>query len=98
MTDDPAIEIYVYRIQNKVTFKIKSGYYLDLFTLDTMSLLGTVEEKITQDKNGESVYIMFIVISSTINNRATHGSAIELFHQQIICWTRLTISRMSRLS
>ena len=36
-------------------FKIKSGYYLELLTLETMKLLGSTESKITKDMNGESV-------------------------------------------
>ena len=30
--DNPTIRIYVNRIENRITFKIKSGYYLELLT------------------------------------------------------------------
>ena len=53
--DNPRIRIYVNRIENRITFKIKSGYYLELLTPETMKLLGSAESKITKDKNGESV-------------------------------------------
>ena len=36
-------------------FKIKSGYYLELLTPETMKLLGSTVSKITNDKNGENV-------------------------------------------
>ena len=36
-------------------FKIKYSYYLELLTLETMKLLGSAENKITSDKNGENV-------------------------------------------
>ena len=36
-------------------FKFKTGYYLHLFTPETMKLLGSPESKITEDKNGENV-------------------------------------------
>ena len=36
-------------------FKIKSGYYLELLTQETMKLLGSATSKITKDKNGENV-------------------------------------------
>ena len=36
-------------------FKIKSGYYLELLTPETMKLLGSTEKKITKDKNSENV-------------------------------------------
>ena len=45
----------VNKIENRITLKIKTGYYLDLLTADTMKLLGSVENKITKDKNGENV-------------------------------------------
>ena len=38
-----------------VTFKIKNGYSLDLVISETMKLLGSTENKITIDKNGENV-------------------------------------------
>ena len=36
-------------------FKIKSGYYLEVLTPETMNLLGSTESKITKDKNDENV-------------------------------------------
>ena len=53
--DNPLIRIYVNKIQNRITFKIKNGYYLELLTPETMKLLGNSESKITKDKNGENV-------------------------------------------
>ena len=35
--------------------KIKEGYYLELLTNETMKLLGSTENKITKNKNGENV-------------------------------------------
>ena len=43
------------KIENRITFKIKNGYYLELLTPETMKLLGSTESKITKDKNGENV-------------------------------------------
>ena len=37
--DNPPITIYVNRIENKITFKIKSGYYLELLTPEKMYLV-----------------------------------------------------------
>ena len=53
--DSPSIRIYVNRIENRITFKIKSGYYLELLTPETMKLLGSTDSKITKDNNGENV-------------------------------------------
>ena len=54
-TDKWSIQIYVNKIENRITFKIKDGYSLELLTKETMKLLGSAENKITKDKNGENV-------------------------------------------
>ena len=53
--------MYINRIENRITFKIKNGYYLELLTLETMKLLGSTESKITKNKNGENVPYLEIV-------------------------------------
>ena len=47
--------IYVNKIENRVTFKIKNGYSLELLSSETMKVLGSTENKIAKDKNGENV-------------------------------------------
>ena len=53
--DNPSIRIYVNKIENRITFKTKTGYYLELLTPETMKLLGSIKNKIAKDKNGENV-------------------------------------------
>ena len=53
--DNPSTRIYVNKIENVITFKIKNGYYLELLTPEKMKLLGSTESKITKDKNGENM-------------------------------------------
>ena len=53
--DKPSVQIYVNKIESRITFKIKDGYSLELLTSETMKLLGSTENKITNDKNGENV-------------------------------------------
>ena len=43
--DNPPITIYVNKIQNRIMFKIKNGYYLELLTPETMKLLGSSKSK-----------------------------------------------------
>ena len=59
--DNPSIRIYVNEIENRITFKIKNGYCLELLTPKTMKLFGSTESKITKDKNGENVRQLEIV-------------------------------------
>ena len=49
------MQIYVNKIKNRITFKVKNGYTLALLTKETMKLFGSTENKITKDKNGENV-------------------------------------------
>ena len=53
--DKPSVQIYVHKIENRVTFKIENGYSLELLTPETMKLLGSTKNKITKDKNGENL-------------------------------------------
>ena len=53
--DNSSVQIYVKKIENRVTFKIKNGYGLEHLTPETMKLLGSTENKIIKDKNGENV-------------------------------------------
>ena len=53
--DNPSIKIYANKTDNRTTFKIKTGYYLELLTPETMKLLQSTENKITRDKDGENV-------------------------------------------
>ena len=57
VTNNPQIRIFTYvdKIENRIIFKIKIGYYLELLTPKTMKLLGSTKTKITKDKNGENV-------------------------------------------
>ena len=53
--DEPSVQINVNKIENRITFKIKNGNSLELLKPDTMKLLGSTKNKITEDKNGENV-------------------------------------------
>ena len=59
--DGPPIEIFVIKNENRITFKIKNGYYLEHLTPETMKLLGSTESKITREKYGENVPHLEIV-------------------------------------
>ena len=46
---------YLNKIENRITFKIKTRYYLKFLTPGTIKLLNSTKSKITKDKNGENV-------------------------------------------
>ena len=79
--DNPSIKIYVNKIENWVTFQIKNGYYLELLTTETMKLLGSTENKITKDKNGENVphleiVELVLIHCNIVNNNYQQNSRI----------------------
>ena len=49
------IIIYANTINNRIVFKIKTGYKLELLSKETMKLLGRTSSIIDADKNGENV-------------------------------------------
>ena len=46
--DKHLVQIYVNKIENRITFRIKAGCSLELLTPETMKLLGRLEGKITK--------------------------------------------------
>ena len=57
-TDNTSIQIYVNKIKNRVIFKIKNGYALELQTPETMKLLGSTENE----------YNIVNIICNIVNN------------------------------
>ena len=55
LTENPSIQIYPNKIKNRIIFKIKTGYKLELLTPETMKLLGSAKKEIDKDKNGENI-------------------------------------------
>ena len=73
-TLNPPIRIYANKIENRITFKIKTGYYLELLTPETMKLLGITKIKITKDENGENVPYLEITEVVLIHNNVFNNS------------------------
>ena len=53
--ENAPILIYANTINNRIVFKIKSGYKLELLSKETMKLLGSTSSIIDADKNSENV-------------------------------------------
>ena len=71
--DNPSFRIYVNEIENRITFKIKNGYCLELLTPETKKLLGSTESKVTKDKNGENMphletFELILIHCNLVNN------------------------------
>ena len=55
LTAIPPIHVYINRINNRLVFKIKDGYTLELQTAEKMNLFGSTKNLIGKIKNGENV-------------------------------------------
>ena len=55
LTENLPVQIYPNKIKNRIVFKIKTGYKLELLTPETMRLLGSTKQHVDADKNGENV-------------------------------------------
>ena len=60
-TVNPSIRIYINKRENRITFEIKTGCYLEFLTPETMKLLGSTKSKITKVGNGENVPYLEII-------------------------------------
>ena len=79
--DKPSVKIYVDKIENKITFEIKSGYSLELLTPEIMKLLGSTENKTIKDKNGKNVLHLetkevVLIHCNIVNNDYQHDSRV----------------------
>ena len=69
------------KIEIRITFEYKIGYYLALLTSETVKLLGSTKTRITKDKNGRNVPHLEItevvlVHFNIVNNHYQHDSRV----------------------
>ena len=77
-TVNPSIRIYMNKIEYRITFNIKTGYYLELLTPETMKLLGSTKSKIIKNKNSENIPSLEIteVHCNIVNNNCQQNSRV----------------------
>ena len=82
-TVSPSIKISINKIENRITFKIKTGYCLELFTSETMKLLGNTKSKITKTENGETVSCLeiaeFVLIHCNVADNSYKQNSSVLY-------------------
>ena len=81
LTENPLVQIYLNKIKNRIVFKIKNGYKLELLTPETMKLLGSTKKDINKDKDGEIVpklesVEVVLVHCSLVKNDYQHTSKV----------------------
>ena len=81
IADVSPVLIYVNEINNRIVFKIKSGYKLELLSKETMRLLGSSTNTIDGDKNSELVpklesVDLVLVQCNLVNNSYQQASKV----------------------
>ena len=56
--DNSSIKKYINKIENRITFRIKTGYYLELLTPATMKLLESTDKDISKTKYGQKPFLI----------------------------------------
>ena len=75
------ILIYANKINNRIVFKIKTGYKLELLSNETMKLLGSTKDTADADKNSENVprlenFEVVLVHCNLVNNSYQQASRV----------------------
>ena len=86
MTESSPIQIYPNKIKNRIVFKIKTGYKLELLTPETMKLLGSAKKDVDKEKNNENVpksesVKVVLVHCNLVKNDYQHISKVSLLSQ-----------------
>ena len=81
IADNPPVQVYTNKIKNRIDFKIKTGYKLEILSTETMKLLGSTKKDVSQDKDGEDApkleYIEVVLVHcNLVNNNYQQASKL----------------------
>ena len=81
LTENPPTQIYPNKIKNRIIFKVKTGYKLELLSPETMKLLGHKKKDVDKDKKGEVVpklksVKLVLVHCNLVNNSYQQASKV----------------------
>ena len=78
VTDTAPILIYANNINNRIVFKIKTGYKLELLSKETIRLLGSTKDTIDADKNVPRLENVEVVLAhcNLVNNSCQQHSRV----------------------
>ena len=78
MVDNSPVRIYLNKIENRITFKIKTGYYFKLLTLQTVKLIGSIKTKDQDVQNVPCLEITKVALfhCNIVNSDYQHDSKV----------------------
>ena len=98
ITDTAPILIYANNITNRIVFKIKTGYKLELLSKETMKLLGSTKNIIGTNKNSENVprfenvEVVLVHCNLVNNSYQQHSRVLFTFVPNKQCGQLISIS------
>ena len=81
IANNPPVQVYMNKIKNRIVFKIKTGYKLELLTKETMQFLGSSKKDIDKHKDGEiaprlETVEVVLVRCNLVNNNYQQASKV----------------------
>ena len=75
------MQIYPNKVKNRIVFKVKTSFKLELLTLEAMKLLGSTKKVVNKDKKGENVpkresVEVVLVHCNLVKNDYQHSSKV----------------------
>ena len=83
--ENAPILIYANTVNNRIVFKINTGYKLELLSKETMKLLGSIKDIIDSDKDSENVpklenvEVVLVHCNLVNNSYQQHSRALFIF-------------------
>ena len=77
LTENPPVKIHLNKIKNRIVFKVKTGYKLELLSPEMMKLLGGTKKDVDKDKDGEDVPKL-----ESVEVALVHCNLVNNNHQQ----------------
>ena len=89
LSENPPVQIYPNKSKNRIVFKTKNGYKLELLTPEKVRLLGSAKKVFDKDKNGEIVpklesVEVSLVHCNLVKNNYQHTSKVLFTFVQLI--------------
>ena len=83
LAEKPPVQIYLHKIKNRIVFKIKTGYKLELLTPGTIRLLGSAKKDVHKDKSGEIgpklISVELVLVHCNLVNNSYQQASKVLF-------------------
>ena len=100
-TENSPVQIYPNKIKNRIFFKIKTGYKLELLSSEKGALLGSTKKDVDQDKDGEDVpkleSVEVVLVHCSLVSNSYQQTSKVFFYIHVITFTRLNVNNLQSI-